>query len=148
MRYEHTQRGTVMIAVLLLAMAVLTAAALQVFHWVPLLVVAALGLCLCMFHSLTVTVDDEAVRVRFAGEFIRFRFPLGEIESCKQVRNRWWFGWGIKWYYRGWLYNVSGLDAVELKMKDGRLRRIGTDEPEKLAAAINAALADLRGESL
>jgi hypothetical protein len=34
------------------------------------------------------------------------------------------------------LYNVSGLDAVELHLKSGEIRRIGTDDPQGLAAAI------------
>jgi hypothetical protein len=38
------------------------------------------------------------------------------------------------------LYNVSGLDAVELKLKSGEIRRIGTDDPSGLAAALNAGL--------
>jgi hypothetical protein len=31
---------------------------------------------------------------------------------------------------------VSGLDAVELRLKSGEIRRIGTDDPQRLAAAI------------
>jgi hypothetical protein len=34
------------------------------------------------------------------------------------------------------LYNVSGLDAVELKLKSGDIHRIGTDDPAGLAAAL------------
>jgi len=40
----------------------------------------------------------------------------------------------------GWrLYSVSGLDAVELHLKNGDIRRIGTDDPKGLAAALNAS---------
>jgi hypothetical protein len=35
-----------------------------------------------------------------------------------------------------WVWNVSGLDAVELTLRSGRRFRIGTDEPEELAKAI------------
>jgi hypothetical protein len=35
---------------------------------------------------------------------------------------------------------VSGPDAVELQLKSGDIRRIGTDDPEGLAAALKAAL--------
>jgi hypothetical protein len=35
---------------------------------------------------------------------------------------------------------VSGLDAVELQLKSGDIRRIGTDDPDGLAAALKAAL--------
>jgi hypothetical protein len=36
--------------------------------------------------------------------------------------------------------NVPGLDAVELKLKYGKVSRIGTDDPSGLAAALNAGL--------
>jgi hypothetical protein len=139
MRYEHTQWGTAIIAFLLLGSAMMAVWSFAVFHWVLLGMMVVLGLCLCLFHSLTVTVDDQAVRVRFGDGPIRFAFPLTDIQSCEVVRNRWWYGWGIKWYGRGWLYSVSGLDAVELTMQDGRRRRIGTDEPAALAEAIRSA---------
>jgi len=48
---------------------------------------------------------------------------------------------GVKKVWRGWLYNVSGFGVVELKFKNGKRALIGTDEPEKLTGAIEAALA-------
>jgi hypothetical protein len=38
------------------------------------------------------------------------------------------------------IYNVPGLDAVELKLKYGKVSRIGTGDPSGLAAALNAGL--------
>jgi hypothetical protein len=35
-----------------------------------------------------------------------------------------------------WIYNVSGFDAVEIKLKNGKVYRIGTDEPKKLEQTI------------
>jgi hypothetical protein len=35
-----------------------------------------------------------------------------------------------------WLWNVSGLNAIELTLKNSKRFRIGTDEPEKLVDAI------------
>ena len=62
--------------------------------------------------------------------------PLREIEQVAVVRNRWWYGFGIRIAAGFRLYNVSGLDAVELKLKSGGIRRIGTDDPQGLAAAL------------
>jgi hypothetical protein len=57
------------------------------------------------------------------------------------VRNRWWWGWGIRRIGRGqWLFNVSGLDAVELSMKNGKTYRIGTDEPQRLCEVVQSRL--------
>jgi hypothetical protein len=38
--------------------------------------------------------------------------------------------------FRRWLYNVGGLDAVEITLASGRMLRIGSDEPNALAAAL------------
>lgn len=40
------------------------------------------------------------------------------------------------------MYNVSGLDAVELVLRDGRRFRIGTNEPERLFEALQRKLGD------
>jgi hypothetical protein len=34
------------------------------------------------------------------------------------------------------LYNVSGLDAVELRLHSNDIRRIGTDDPEGLVKVL------------
>ena len=57
-------------------------------------------------------------------------------------KNRWYNGWGIRLIPRGWIFNVSGFDAVEIQMKNGRRYRIGTDEPEALLAAIQSVTTD------
>jgi hypothetical protein len=36
------------------------------------------------------------------------------------------------------LYNVSGLDAVELRVGPDDVRRIGTDDPQGLSDALKA----------
>ncbi|MDY0387304.1 MAG: hypothetical protein RBT65_09290 [Methanolobus sp.] len=35
-----------------------------------------------------------------------------------------------------WIFNDSGFDAVEIKTKNGKIYRIGTDEPKQLERAI------------
>lgn len=114
--------------------------------WVGLLVAAILVLFVALFGSLTVTVHGSFVEIRFGVGLIRRRFSLEEIESCDAVRNPWWYGWGIKKIPRGWLFNVSGLDAVELTMRNGAAHRIGTDEPQKLHRAIQMRLGGMGGE--
>ena len=109
-----------------------------------LIILAALAVSLLLFSILTVKVDGEEVSVRFGVGLIRKRFPLSEIESHSAVRNPWYYGWGLRRTPIGWLYNVSGLEAVEITLKDGRKVRIGTDDPTGLDAAIGAALSNKR----
>ena len=81
-------------------------------------------------------IAGGAINWWFGPGFWKMRVTIDEIEVCEPVRNRWWWGWGIRYFGRGWLYNVSGLDAIEIRLKSGKHIRIGTDEPEALVAEI------------
>jgi len=138
--YRHTQVGTVIVVTV--GLLVLVGAFPAVTFGSAPASFALLGLflvCIFLFGSLTVSVDHAHVLLRFGLGLIRRRFALADIRAVRRVRNRWYYGWGIRLLPRGWLYNVSGLDAVEIEMTDGRAHRIGTDEPEALAAAIQQA---------
>ncbi len=139
-RYEHTQRGTVILAALgtagLVCVIATLVAALPVL---TLAVAAVLGAIAVLFRSLTVTIDGTDLEVRFGSGPIRRRIPLADIEEATPVRNRAWYGWGIRLTPGGWMFNVAGLDAVQLRLRGGRKFRIGTDDPEGLARALAEA---------
>ena len=105
-------------------------------HPIVLATLGVLTIVAVLFSSLTVQVDPEAVRIRFGPGPVGKRFPVAEIRSVRPVRNHWTYGWGIRLTPHGWLFNVSGLDAVELMMGDGKRYRIGTDQPRELLTAI------------
>src|SRR5512139_2563799 len=138
--YRHTQVGWVILGV---------AAAVVAFGWgglppeaaaaarVPLLLIAAL--LVVFFGTLTVEVAQDAIRLHFGVGLVRKRIALRDVQSWREVRNPWYYGWGIHTAPGGMLWNVSGRDAVELALADGKRFRIGTDEPAALAAAITQA---------
>ena len=97
---------------------------------------------LASFATLTVSIDKNFLRVKFGYGIFRKKFLLSEIVSAKQVKNHWYYGWGIRlWLWpKVWIYNVSGFDAVEIIMKNGKIYRIGTDTPSVLEAAIKQAI--------
>ncbi len=100
-----------------------------------------LAVSLLLFHSLAVEVDERWVHVAFGVGLIRRSIPLERIASCDVVRTPWYFGWGVRYVFRGWMWNVSGFDAVELTYRSGGHFRIGTDDAASLAAAIDRACA-------
>jgi hypothetical protein len=99
-----------------------------------------MALLIPVFGWLSVTVDEETVTARFGMGLIRKKIPLRDIKSAERVRNQWWYGWGIRMGPSGWIYSVSGLDAVEIELRDGSCFRIGTDDPEELLSAIRSAM--------
>ncbi len=139
-RYRHRQVGTLVLCIGGAAIVLLGSLLVFVlFDPIGAAVLAVLLVCFGLFSTLTVEVSDTDVRLRFGPGLVRRAFPLRSIRRASAVRNRWFYGWGIRVLPRGRLYNVSGLDAIELEMVDGSAHRIGTDEPARLLAAIGAA---------
>ena len=140
-RYQHTQVGYLIIAAMVAVMVwigvVLANAGI---NWTAIGGLAVIAVALVFFSSLTVVIGEDEVEARFGPGPIRKRFKLNEIESCQVVKNHWYYGWGIRLTPHGVLYNVSGFDAVEIKLRTGKKFRIGTDVPQELEAAIRQAI--------
>ena len=92
--------------------------------------------------TLTVSIDANYLRIKFGYGIFRKRFAVSEIASAQRVKNHWYYGWGIRlWLWPTmWIYNISGFDAVEIIMRNGKIYRIGTDTPGELEAAIKQAI--------
>lgn len=150
--YKHTQIGYLT--------PVVTLAVLVLFVWVyitssaeppsadsgtNLLVTAVMALILFIlasFITLTVSIDENYLRIKFGYGIFAKTFPLNQIASVRSVKNHWYYGWGVKvwfWPYM-WTYSVSGFDAVEIIMRNGKIYRIGTDTPIELEAAIKQVI--------
>jgi hypothetical protein len=94
-----------------------------------------------LFSSLTIEIRAGELRSHFGPGFWRKRVPLAEIADAELAPSRWWEGWGIRHTTRGWLYNVAGTGAVEVRLRSGGRFRLGTDEPDALRDAIRGAIA-------
>jgi hypothetical protein len=142
--YSHTQFGAVLVTALGVATLLALAALMRVPAREPvnvmiLVVLAVMAAAMFLFRSLTVEVSSGVVAVWFGSGLISRRFPVGEIRAARVVRNPWYYGWGIRLTPGGWMFNVSGFDAVELELTGARRFRIGTDEPRELVTAIRQA---------
>src|SRR5436853_401237 len=84
-----------------------------------LVIMAALGTAVVTLRCLTVEVDDKKVNLRFGDGLIKKSFALSDVSAAQTTRTRPLQGWGIHWIGSGWLYNIYGLDAVELVFKNG-----------------------------
>jgi hypothetical protein len=138
--YHHTQFAPWIISIMLIltlgCVAGAYASRLAAIRWSigPLaLVFAAVGL---IFSALTVGVSETEVTWYFGPGLWTYSLPRSEIRNVAVVRNSWANGLGIRWAPGFRLYNVQGLDAVQLRLRDGTITRIGTDEAPALAAAL------------
>jgi hypothetical protein len=137
--YEHTQFGTVIIIIIL--------SAISFSFWITLktmpnpvasIVLTILIILLPLFYNLTVEVNQNAIRCSLGIGLISKTIAIDEVEQAHYVRNPWYFGWGIRSIPDGWMFNVSGFDAVELTLKSDNKFRIGTDDPSGLLSALSA----------
>ncbi len=152
MLYKHTQKSLMMIIVTLAIFALFAWAhimssleAASVDSGTNLLVTSTMVIVLTIlssFITLQVTIDKQAIHLKFWYGIFRKTFLLKNIASAKVVRNHRYYGRGIKvWMWpKMWIYSVWGLDAVEIKTHNGKIYRIGTDEPKKLEQAILSAI--------
>jgi hypothetical protein len=137
--YRHTQRGTLTILLCLIFAALDAVVAWRSGQWMPVAVLIVLIAVAIVFSSLRVEVSEGELRWYFGPGWWSYRLPLDEIAEVAAVRNQWWNGFGI-WMRPGFrLYDVSGLDAVELSLKSNEIRRIGTDDPKGMAEALKSA---------
>ena len=149
--YENTQPGTfirvmtgswvVLFGVLVVVMLALGQKEAAIILGVVTVVLALiLGIVLVLCHSLTVRVSRSEIALSFGVGLIRKQFPIGDISGASIVQNRWYNGFGIRKIRGGWLYNVSGFDAIEIQLKNERKYRIGTNQPKELLAAVESAI--------
>jgi hypothetical protein len=129
--YQHTQPAT-MILKCMVAMIAISAMLSTVIH--PLILTAIILVIVAwIFRSMTIEISDSELAWYFGSGFPRRRVPLSEIVSAEPIRTSAWNGWGIHYTTRGWLYNVSGYDAVLITLRNGKRFCLGTDEPQELA---------------
>jgi hypothetical protein len=84
-------------------------------------------------YGLTTTVDQKKIQLTFGIGLIRKRIEIKSIEAVKIVKSPWYFGWGIRFFPGGVLYNVGGLVGVELTLKGTeRVVRIGSRNQVRL----------------
>lgn len=151
--YEHRQFAVVQAIAILVIVAL--AAALVLFAPPPargalnpratpviaLVILGFGGLVALMASVMTVRIDQRDLRWSFGPGFPRFRRALRDIVGVEPiVLSRWAAASrGIRWSRDGWRYTVGGRGAVLVRLKGKKSFVLGTDEPDRLAAALRRA---------
>lgn len=140
MEYRHTQWGYFAVLTVVVLVPVVAAVTADGDPWagaMVALVVLLITAVVLWFSRLTVTVEGGFVRAEFGMGKPRKSIELDGVTAVRQVRNRWYYGFGIRKVPNGWMYNVSGLDAVELELTSGKVFRIGTDDIDQLFGVLS-----------
>ena len=113
--------------------------------WAVWLIFLLMGLglpALLLFAKLTVTVDDEAIRIRWI-PFAWRTVPLGDVEEARARTYRpilEYGGWGVRWAPgRGMAWNATGNRGVQLVLASGKRLLIGSRRADELARVIREA---------
>lgn len=108
---------------------------------IPFSSILIIAICLLLFYQLSIYIDHTSLSFKMGIGLIGKSYKLSEIKSCKPVRNSVFMGLGIRMLSNGWMYNVSGLKAIELEFYNkSSVVRIGTDRPEKISEVINGLI--------
>ncbi len=145
--YRHRQPGTVVLtgvavagACVVLGFGLAWSQAPSAVGWqVAFIVVAVLAVLAApawYFGSMTIEVTESELRWHFRPKRY-FKVARSDIESIGAVRDPGLWGYGIQWVGpKRWVYIVGGREAVEVRLKSGGWRRLGTDDGKGLIAAL------------
>jgi hypothetical protein len=109
-------------------------------------VTAVMVLVVLLFYGMTTTVERSRIKVSFGIGLISKTIETSRIKDVSTVKSPWYYGYGIRLIPNGWLYNVSGPHAVELRFVDKkRVIRIGTKNPVQLKSELDSRVVRNRG---
>jgi hypothetical protein len=135
--YRHTQFGWITFAVVFAADAVaIVITVIAGVAWSAFLILGITAVVVALFGWLNTAVENDRVRLWFGIGLVRRSWLLADVVRAEAVRNPLFTGWGIRLLPGRTVYNVSGFEAVEIELRNGKVYRIGTDEPEALLAAL------------
>ncbi|PKL42072.1 MAG: hypothetical protein CVV39_08990 [Planctomycetes bacterium HGW-Planctomycetes-1] len=111
--------------------------------YILLSILAAVMFLVYGFRLIT-EVRSDGVYIKFWPISWKFkRIGFEEIIRCYARKYRpiaEYGGWGIRWGGSGKAYNASGNMGVQLELINGKRLLIGSQQAEKLAETINAAM--------
>jgi hypothetical protein len=145
---KYTQFGTfsviIMLPLLLLFTGLLIKSGLtnSPDFYVHIFLVLTFLVCLLIFYKLTIIVDRTSVSFRLGIGLISKSYKISDIKFCRPVSNSVISGIGIRMLPNGWLYNVSGLKAIELQFINKKsVIRIGTNRPDEISQLVQSLIA-------
>lgn len=105
------------------------------------LVSSILILTYLCFYGLTTIVSEGKITIVYGIGFPRRAIDMNKVKSVEMVKNPWYYGWGIRFFPNGMLYNITGTKGVELQFIDkAGVVRIGSKDSHRLKQEIQKRL--------
>jgi len=143
MEYKTKQVGWVIIslivgiAITLTVISFILEGTSQEFTRATIIFMTVFTLLPFLFGTLQTTVNDKDIVVKFGIGLVKKTIPLNTVKSMKVVRNKFIYGWGIRFTPHGWLWNIAGYDAVEFEIEGVKRKfRLGCKDPQEMIKAI------------
>jgi hypothetical protein len=103
------------------------------------------GLVLLGFYGMTITVTDKQIKIKLGIGFYTKKIDLSSIKSVDTQKYPVFYGYGIRFIPNGFLYNVSGRHAIEIKFKNkSQVIKIGTNDWDNLREVIEKSMEEHR----
>ena len=140
--YQHTQNSpqwvvvvASLFAIVMFSLSVTLIRSDSAPLWVSFFIIVWAGviyLAVLNFTRLTTSVSAAEIDLVWRLGWPRKSIDRASVTEIGTHRNSWLEGWGIRKVRRGWMWNVWGLDSVELLLDSGKTFRIGTDDTDTL----------------
>jgi hypothetical protein len=139
--YKHKQEGYLIWAILVCVLLIFSGFLLysnmyDAIGMGAIVIISLITLILLNFTSLTVQIEPEVLKIYFGPGLIRKHIVIDTIRYYQAVQTPWYWGYGIRLFPGGVLWNVSGSQAIDLFLKDGSRFRLGTDDSDGLIQAL------------
>jgi hypothetical protein len=93
--------------------------------------------CILFTYKIVIEIDEHQISFKFGIGLFKRTYQMIDLTSCSSIRCSLLNGFGIRRIANGWLYNMSGLDAIELRFNDKKsIIQIGTKNSEEIAIIV------------
>lgn len=144
---KYTQFGTISVIILLPLLILFTGMLIKSGltnspeFYIHLFLVLTFLICVLTFYQLIIIVNETHVAFKLGIGLWSKKYMISDIKSCHPVTNSVISGIGIRMLPNGWLYNVTGLKAIELIFKNKKsVIRIGTNRPEEISELVQSLI--------
>jgi hypothetical protein len=91
--------------------------------------------------KLNTTISESGITAHFFGiPFFKKHIDWNDIQNIAVIEYSpisEYGGWGVRWSFNGWCYNVSGKIGIKIIQKNGKPFLIGTQQKEEAQSVIN-----------